>query len=371
MTRLFSKGRILVLSLLMGLSLVGCSKEVKVETSTKEVLWSYKTNGAILSSPAIYKNDIIFGNNDKSIYSIDLNTKEEKWKLEIDSAINSALAIDGDNVLFSSQSTCYLVDAKTGKLVWKYESKDTGLIDSYDLKSSSPILYKDLVLFQTKNGTLYGLNKVDGRVTWEYKAEGSGEVRTTPSIQNNILCFGDVVGNVYAMDLDTQKTLWSKSIGTQYVHAALAYNDYAYFSGRDCKVVAFDLKSGDEKWSYKDPVGSWLTADMEVRENILYVPGSDNLVVTALKFDSGEKVKTYGAKGNIFGKPFIDGNMMYVTSGNVYTKNLGGITAYDLSAGNEKVWETPLETRVLAAPVAKDGVVYFGAGDGKLYAIKY
>lgn len=373
MKNLFSKATILIFSFVIVLSMQSCSKETKKESETakKDVLWSFKTSGAILSTPVFYENDIIFGNSNKSIYSIDLNTQEEKWKFETDSAINSTLTLDGNNVLFSSQSTCYLVDAKTGKEVWKFASKDTSLIDVYDLKSPAPILYKDLAIFQTKGGTIYGLNKLDGSVAWEYKAEGSDEVRTTPSIQDNILCFGDVKGNVYAMNLDTQKTIWSKSIGTQYVHAALTHKDYAYFAGRDCRVVAFDLKSGEEKWSYKDPIASWLTADMEVRDDVLYVPGSDNLIVTALKYDSGEKVTTYGAKANIFGKPLIEGNMMFVPSGNVYTKNVGGITAYDLSGGNNKVWETPFETTILSAPVAKDGIVYFGAGDGNLYAIKY
>ncbi|MGL5352723.1 MAG: PQQ-binding-like beta-propeller repeat protein, partial [Clostridium sp.] len=284
MKKLFSRASILIVTLIMISSLQGCTKEAKEEAVKKDVLWSFKAGGSIQSSPVIFENDIIFGSNDKKIYSVDLSTQEEKWKFESDGLVNSTPIIDENNLVVVSQTTCYLLDAKTGKEIWKYEGGGDGAqIDIYDYHSASPIIYKDLVIFTSKSGTIYGLNKADGKVKWQYTGEGTSEVRTTPSIQDNIMVFVDIKGNCYAMDLETQKTIWTKSIGVDYIHEAFSYNGYAYFMGRDCKLVAFDIKDGTEKWSYNDSVGSWLTAEIIVKDDMLYVGGSDNFKVLTFK----------------------------------------------------------------------------------------
>lgn len=58
----------MVLLLMMIPFIQGCSNTADEITSA---LWSFKTNGSILASPVIYENNIIFGSNDKNLYSVD------------------------------------------------------------------------------------------------------------------------------------------------------------------------------------------------------------------------------------------------------------------------------------------------------------
>ena len=372
MKKIFLKVSFLILPIIAISFLQGCSEEKTTdEVKTAEILWSFKTDAAIASSPVKFDENIIFGSGDKKLYSVDLKTHEKNWSFESEGGINNTPIIEGSTVIFSTNSTCYALDAKTGKEIWKYTSDKVGreTLGGYDYHYPSPTVYKDLVIFPNRSGDIYGLSKTDGKVQWQYKAEGSSDIVTTPAIQDNVLCIGDVKGNVFAMDLDTQKTIWNKSIGTKVVHAAFIYKDYAYFAGRDTVIKAYNLKDGSEVWSYTDPKGSWLTGDMVAKDDIIYVPGSDNRKVTALNYKDGEVAGDLFGEGNILSKPTIKDNKLYVSAGDVYYSKTGGISVYDLST-NEKVLLKIFEAPTYSSPmVDDDGVIYVGTSDGSLYAL--
>ncbi|MGG7179148.1 PQQ-binding-like beta-propeller repeat protein [Clostridium paraputrificum] len=376
MKKIFFKVSFLIVPVIAFSLLQGCSKKVKTDQTTTDkvktadVLWSFKAEGPIVSSPVKFENNIIFGSNDKKLYSIDLNTHEKVWSFESDGRISNTPIIEENTVIFSSNSTCYALDAKTGKEVWKYKSDKVGkdLSGGYDYHSPSPTLYKSLVIFQNRSGDMYGINKVDGKLQWQYKAEGCDDVITTPAIQDNILCIGDVSGNIFGIDLDTQKTIWKKSIGTKIVQAAFIYKDYVYFSGRDNIVAAYSLNDGGEKWSYAEPIGSWLTGDMIAKDDIVYVPGSDNHKIIAFNYNDGKVVGNLLGEANIFSKPTIKEDILYFTSGDVYKNKTGAVSGYDLST-KKKVLLKMFESTIYSSPMVDEDVIYVGSSDGNLYAL--
>lgn len=379
MKKSLSIASLLILPLMFVSVLQGCSKKPSApagnggeKVAEIENLWSFDSGSGISSSPVIVGDNIIFASNNNKLYAVDLNTHEEKWSFAGDSQSNNIPIVDGNTVIYTTKDTCYAIDATTGKEIWNFKGNVviTDGINGYDYHLPSPILYKDLVIFPTIGAKFYALNKTDGSKVWEYEDSDSGDIRTTPAIDGNIMVYGDVKGNAFAMDLDTQKTLWTKSIGKDVIHSVAAYKGFAYFSGRDCTTVAFDIKDGSSKWRYSDNMGSWLTGEMIVKDDIIYVPGSDNLKTMALKYDTGEIDTTYVSKANIFSRPTVDeNNIMYITDGNVYTSAVGHIIGYDLNT-KQRVLEGKFDKPIYSSPAVRDGIIYFGCTDGKLYAVK-
>lgn len=369
MRKKISLAVVLFLPILMISFLGGCTKNKEAEKSTN-VLWTVKTGGKITSSPVIFEESVIIGSNDGKLYSVDINTKETKWTFDSGDAITTTPIILENNVVFSNGVNCYSLDAKTGKENWKYSGGgEVKNVDQYDYHAPSVVVYKDLIIFPSTAGTFYALSKQAGEKIWEYKDGNSGSIRTTPSIKDNIMCFGDISGRVFAVDIDTQKSLWSKSIGSKLVHSALVYKDYAYFSGRDNKIVAFNLKDGSEAWSYTDSMQSWLTADLIAHDDKIFVGGSDNQLVRTFNYSSGDDVGSYIGKGNIFSKPLIDKEVLYFAGGDSYNQAYGSISAFNLATG-DKVWVENLKVGVFSSPTIHNGVMYFGATDSNIYALK-
>ena len=75
-----------------------------------ELLWKFKTEKEVLSSPAISNGVVYFGSFNNSFYAINIKTGQEKWKFKTGSDIVSSPAIS-DGVIFfgSADGTFYAV----------------------------------------------------------------------------------------------------------------------------------------------------------------------------------------------------------------------------------------------------------------------
>ncbi|MGL4737787.1 MAG: PQQ-binding-like beta-propeller repeat protein [Cellulosilyticaceae bacterium] len=367
--RVLFKGMGLIVSMIL-LMIGGCQSREIVPPGS--VVWRFETGGEVLSSPGFYKENVIFGSDDRNVYSINLKTQEEQWRFACNEPVRSEILVDKGLVYVTTYTACYALDVKTGKEVWRYEEKLGGAdeIDSWDFHTPSPLLYKDLVIFTSQAGDLYGLDKKDGTKVWQYRGEDSDKVICNPQINGSLLAYGDIAGNGYVVDLDTQKTQLKKTIGTTPIHAALIDDGKVYFAGRDMKVVAAQLANGEEIWVYNEPKGSWFTADLFVDQGILYVPGSDNYLLLGLDCETGEVMKEIPSKRNIFAKPLLQDGMLYIPDGQAYNYKDGHILAYDMKQLDEPVWTFKVDDPIFSTPKMHKGVLYVGSCDKYFYAIQ-
>jgi outer membrane protein assembly factor BamB len=160
-----------------------------------ELLWKYKTEGAIISKAAVSdinndkKQEIVFGSCDNKVYA--LNYEGEKlWSYETDFWIMSEPIledIDNDGrkevIVGSYDHNLYVLDAD-GNYVLDYLPGLSGVVQQAGL-------YSDII---TKEP-----GRVTGKKIWQYKADGiivgcayliddkSVVISTKPGIINNII----------------------------------------------------------------------------------------------------------------------------------------------------------------------------------------
>jgi len=63
------------------------------------LLWKFKTDGKIFSSPVLSVGVVLIGSEDKNLYAIDSKTGELKWKFKTGGAVHSSPAVC-DNTVF-------------------------------------------------------------------------------------------------------------------------------------------------------------------------------------------------------------------------------------------------------------------------------
>ena len=96
--------------------------DVQIQESYKPA-WTYKTGGAVLSSPIIVDGVVYVGSEDKHLHAIDAVTGKEKWKLASETLIDASPVYD-DGVVYigTDGGVLYAVNTTTGKPKWQFET---------------------------------------------------------------------------------------------------------------------------------------------------------------------------------------------------------------------------------------------------------
>ena len=84
--------------------------------------WSFATDAGISmrSSPAVTKGHVVFGAQDRTVYSLDPETGNENWAESLMAKVDSSPVIVGDRVFVgSSDGRVYLLELETGEIVWE------------------------------------------------------------------------------------------------------------------------------------------------------------------------------------------------------------------------------------------------------------
>ena len=360
-----------------------------IEEKTGKVHWKFKTGGAVHSSPAILNNTVYIGSFDGHYYAIDVKTGLLKWKF------------------------------KTGGEKWSGEIGFLGLkpVDKYmddlwDFFLSSPVVNPDKknpsIFFGSSDGNVYALNANTGQLKWKFETKGS--IHCSPVLYKNTLYIGSWDANLYAIDLETGKQRWKFETGTQTgfkgVQSTVAVaNDMVYFGARDPFLFALNADTGKLVWKY-DAAYSWIISSPVVTKDVVYVGTSDTFLLLGLDAKNGKELFKFKTNGYVYSSPAIAGETAYFGdfTGDFFavnTKSLGkewnsfstesrkllapevlnndlldfsyAAKGADLSFydSNQKVMDQFYKLGpIVSSPFIANNTVYFGSADGNCYAIE-
>ena len=128
---------------------------------TPDLLWKFKTDGGIESSPVVSGGNVYFGSKDSSVYCLDGVTGEEVWRFPTKNDVRSTPLVKGGRVLVgSTDGNMYSLNGAYGTEQWAFETGG-GII-------SSPKFYKDKLYFGSDDGNIYCIDYERGSLIWNY-----------------------------------------------------------------------------------------------------------------------------------------------------------------------------------------------------------
>ncbi len=280
--------------------------------------WSFNTNYAFNSSPAIGPGGIVYvGCNDSNLYAI-ASSGAALWSNNLAAAVFSSPAVAADGTIYvgSSNGQFYAFRAD-GSGKW------TNSIGA--AISSSPAIALDGTVYvgsMASSGNLYALNPTNGAALSGWPVTVSGGVYSSPAIGSD--------GGVYV-------------------------------GGLDGKVYGFTA-SGAARSGWPFTTGGAVYSSPAVSSNgTVYVGSSDGLLYAINS--SGSTNWTFRTGSNVWCSPALGRN------GTVF---VGSYDAqfYAISPGGSSRWAYPVGSPVLSSPViGMDGRIYFGSLGGNLYVL--
>lgn len=101
----------------------------------------------MVAIPAIGRNSVIIGNEDKYLYCYDLVTGRLNWKFRTNGRITGSAVITPTKVIFGSyDGNIYMLNLQDGKKIWSFNAGAP--------VSSSPAVTRDRFYFLTEDGRL-------------------------------------------------------------------------------------------------------------------------------------------------------------------------------------------------------------------------
>ncbi|MBU4222272.1 MAG: PQQ-binding-like beta-propeller repeat protein [Euryarchaeota archaeon] len=312
-----------------------------------ELLWKYRTDGRIYSSPAVSGGVVYVGSEDSYVYALDASTGSLKWKYKTGSYVYSSPAISGGIIYVGSfDNQVYALDASTGSLKWKYGTSDP---------IGSPTVSDGVVYIGSWDSYVYALDASTGNLKWKYKTGYA--VGSSPAVSGGVVYIGSWDSYVYALDANTGNLKWKYGTANPVVSSPAVSGDIVYVGSFDGYVYALNSSTGSLKWKYK--TSNWIESSPAISGDIVYV-GSNDSYVYAMDASTGSLKWKYKTGSDVRSSPAVSKGIVYVGSYDYY------VYAIDDSTGSLK-WKYRTDG-IVNSPIVSGGVVYVGSGDGNIYA---
>lgn len=176
--------------------------------------WKFNTHSLVRSSPAMFERTIYFGDMKGYLYALDAETGAEQWRFATEGvkfnpvefgfdrcAIISSPAISDDTVVFGGRDGfLYALERGTGKERWRFDHEISWVI-------SSPAIYNGAAITGTSDGRfVQAVNLATGKEQWRFNATET--VWSSPTVCDSLVYFGDGGGNVFAVHARNGAEQW-------------------------------------------------------------------------------------------------------------------------------------------------------------------
>jgi outer membrane protein assembly factor BamB/predicted phosphodiesterase len=222
------------------------SYEVNTTYAQVKPKWTFASDANVISTPAVTKELVIFGNQNGEINALSLKDGKIKWSFKTDGSIFSSPAIQGDRVVLGSgDGYVYCLNVKSGIVNWKLKTGASVL--------GSPVIKRDTVFIGGSDHSFLALNVNSGTVFWKFSGL-NGPVVSTPLIYSGMVIFGAWDRNLYALDKQDGKLIWKWTNGSPVINFSpascipVASKGVVYVVAPDRNISAIDAITGATLW---------------------------------------------------------------------------------------------------------------------------
>jgi outer membrane protein assembly factor BamB len=322
------------------------------------LLWSFKTESWIISSPVMGFGRVYIGSSDGKVYSINLKDGSKVWEFDTGDDIEaSPLLLDGAIYVGNLSGEFFSLDAHTGQVRWKYKCQNSIYGSANWVRN--PNDKKLLILVGSYDNRLYCFEAATGKLTWSYETDNY--INGTPATDGVHVVFGgcDELLHILSISDGTKAgEVWAGS----YIPASAAFvENRAYLGHYDNKLVCIDTDEKKIVWEYedKDHPDAFFSSPAVGKDRVLI--GSRDGYLHCVNRKNGEKIWAFKSRDDIDSSPVISGNKVVVASMD------GRLYVVDLKDGKE-IWSYEIGAAIFGCPAVAGGFIVIGADDGRVYA---
>ncbi|MFC1557949.1 PQQ-binding-like beta-propeller repeat protein [candidate division KSB1 bacterium] len=323
-----------------------------------ELLWSFRTEYDVVSSPVINFGNVYIGSTDGKIYSIDLLTGEKVWEFNTEDDIEAPpLLLDKTIYIGNLSGSFFALDAFSGQIKWKYEI--SGEIMGSANWAAVSNSFKKLVLVGSYDTKMYCFDAETGELKWTYETDYY--INGAPATDGQHVVFGgcdEKLHIISVVDGTKKGEVWA---GSYIAGSAALVDNRAYVGHYGSKLVCIDLNEQKIVWEYEDKENkSEFFSSPAVGKNRVVI-GSRDHFLHCVDRNTGQNIWKFRTRDEIDSSPVIvnDKVVFGSTDGRLYILNL---------EDGKEIWSYEIGAAILGCPAVTGGMIVIGAKDGSVYA---
>jgi polyvinyl alcohol dehydrogenase (cytochrome) len=352
--------------------------------------WTFETPGAVTGTPAVVGGRVFAGDYTGTFYSLRAKDGKLRWKTQVNGAISASALVTGNRVIFGDLSGhVYSLDKKTGAIQWQTRPNPHPFSAVYgsatkvgryvaigfsSMEWFAPAIIPDYPCCSFR-GSVALIDPKNGNVVW----------------QTYFVSDQESANGVAGVPVWSTPT-YDPGLGLIFVTTG---NNYTFPANNlSDSVVALDPETGAIVWAnqrYADDTWNILyppfppTPDYDIGDSAqIYTLPDGTKVVGAgqksgffhvLEAATGQEIATRqfqvaaAGLGGMFADSAYAGGVVYANSANF--PSYGEVIAFTGDTSQE-LWRFQVGNggNTLSGVAVANGVVYFSAMDGNLYAVR-
>jgi len=318
-----------------------------------KLLWQFKTNAAVASSPVVAGGRVYVGSMDANAYCVDLATGRKLWSYRTKDAVDAPPTVVGGSVYVgSSDSFLYALDAATGTLRWKVETEDKilGAANTF----ADPKTGKPRIVVGSYDYNLYCIDPETGKVLWKY--ESGNYINGGIAVSGGRTVFGGCDAVIHVVPPDGKKA--EQINAGAYIAATPAFDGKRVYVGNyEGALVCADLQTAKLAWTFQRDQ-PFVSSPAVTEDRV--VAGCRDGSVYCLDRKTGQRLWAFRTKAEVDSSPVVCGGRI------VFGSNDGRLYVVALADG-KKLWSYELGDAIASSPAVASGRIVIGCNDGSLY----
>jgi outer membrane protein assembly factor BamB len=322
-----------------------------------QLKWENDVNGSFDNSSVVITDSLVFINDlSGRVFCFRLNDGKRVGQIKNDGAVFTSPYIDKYNIIYVA------ADDKENTSHLKYYNFSEGKI-KHDIEVKGRCVtqiigFQDGIIFNTENGNVYRYD-LNGNEVWQTKT--SSVVHSSPSMNNNIIIFGNDVGEILGIDADNGKILYKKQTGESFFGGSCISGTNAYIGNDNGILYCIDIHTGEVVW------------DFDSHARIVMVP---NALDSKIYFGNlnGDLFCLNKSDGNLIWKSSTDGILdatPYAAENFLVVPDLNK-KFYLVNINNGEIEKTfMVDGRTKLSPVIFKNLLFIGFDKGELQAYEF
>lgn len=260
------------------------------------VVWTFAEAEWVGSSPCVVENkgllyiglEYNMPQQKGSIIALNSKTGERKWEFPMSALTHaSPIYVAEQNRIYvgGNEGVMYALDADTGELDWKFETKGgsrylgQGGFSPGDIKLM-PVYDKDTetIAFSSMDGRVYVLNALEGNQKFVFETDVDGTkvlagIYGEPIFTEQYIIFAALDKYVYCYDKYTGKLVWSVATSARIFSSPRLLQGMVLVGSNDGFLYVIDEEQGtvEKKYSFPDRIVCPVTIEVKEDKTLLLV----------------------------------------------------------------------------------------------------